>query len=51
MLICTAIGLPGGTGQNDPMAGPGQTVLLIVGGLCVSLNEAGAIAEPIAAGP
>lgn len=51
MLICTAIDLPGGTGRNDPMAGPGQTVLLVTDGLCVSLNEAGAIAESIAAGP
>lgn len=51
MLNCTAIGLPGSMGRNDPMAGPRQTVLLVSGGLSVSLNEAGAIAESIAAGP
>lgn len=51
MSTSTAVGLPGGRGRDDPTSSSGADCLWSAGALCVSLNEAGAVAESIAAGP
>lgn len=45
-----AIGPPRGRGRDGPQAGP-ETVSLVSASLWVSLDEAGAVAEAVAAGP